>query len=67
MFIVFQEGETYGVNVGVGSHSIEFAMRLVQMMISKLSLGTINNEYSSELAMMVSLNVTRHLVYPFNV
>ncbi|PSS01101.1 Neurochondrin like [Actinidia chinensis var. chinensis] len=37
-----------------GSHSIEFAMRLVQMVISKLSLGTINNEYSSELAMMVT-------------
>ncbi|XP_057466914.1 uncharacterized protein LOC130756420 isoform X2 [Actinidia eriantha] len=37
-----------------GSHSIEFTMRLVQMVISKLSLGTINNEYSSELAMMVT-------------
>ncbi|XP_052210209.1 uncharacterized protein LOC127813325 isoform X2 [Diospyros lotus] len=37
-----------------GSTSVEFAMRLVQLMISKLSLDTINSEYSSELALMVT-------------
>jgi len=44
------------LDVIAGSTSVEFAMRLVQLMISKLSLDTINSEYSSELAMMVSLN-----------
>ncbi|KAL6985219.1 hypothetical protein U1Q18_018598 [Sarracenia purpurea var. burkii] len=37
-----------------GSPSVEFAMRLVQLVISKLPLHTVNNEYPSELAMMVT-------------
>ncbi|GMQ02973.1 hypothetical protein CsSME_00048967 [Camellia sinensis var. sinensis] len=37
-----------------GSHSVQCAMRLVQLMINKLSLDTINNEHPSELALMVA-------------
>ncbi|KAI7987574.1 Neurochondrin [Camellia lanceoleosa] len=37
-----------------GSHSVQYAMRLVQLMINKLSLDTINNEHPSELALMVA-------------
>lgn len=32
-------------------------MKLVQLMLSTVSLDIINNEYSSELSMMVSLNL----------
>ncbi|XAR71016.1 hypothetical protein NMG60_11028091 [Bertholletia excelsa] len=37
-----------------GSPSIEFSMRIVQLMINKLSLGTLNREYPSELAIVVA-------------
>ncbi|KAL7187310.1 hypothetical protein ACSBR1_037385 [Camellia fascicularis] len=37
-----------------GSHSVQYAMRLVQLMINKLSLDAINNEHPSELALMVA-------------
>lgn len=37
-----------------GSQSVEFSMRLVQLVISTLSLDTINKDYPSELAMMVA-------------
>lgn len=47
-------------NVGAGSQSVEFSLRLVQLLITTLSLDTISNEYPSELAMMVSLIVVEH-------
>ncbi|KAG5562896.1 hypothetical protein RHGRI_005585 [Rhododendron griersonianum] len=37
-----------------GSQSVEFSLRLVQLLITTLSLDTISNEYPSELAMMVA-------------
>ncbi|KAM7492915.1 hypothetical protein LguiB_027524 [Lonicera macranthoides] len=37
-----------------GSHTVELAIRLVQLMTSKLSLDFINQKYSSELSMMVA-------------
>ncbi|XP_059658206.1 uncharacterized protein LOC132304506 [Cornus florida] len=42
------------VNFSDGSHLLELAMRLVQLIISKLSLDIINNGYSSELSKMVA-------------
>ncbi|GLT76142.1 hypothetical protein SLA2020_478180 [Shorea laevis] len=38
-----------------GSHSIELAMKLVQVMLSKLSLGFIEDDHLSELAIIVSV------------
>ncbi|WJZ85330.1 hypothetical protein VitviT2T_004873 [Vitis vinifera] len=38
-----------------GSHSQALAMKLVQLMLSTVSLDIINNEYSSELSMMVAV------------
>ncbi|GAV79586.1 Neurochondrin domain-containing protein [Cephalotus follicularis] len=37
-----------------GSHAMELAMKLVQLMLSKVSLDIINNDYISELAVMVN-------------
>ncbi|KAI8569157.1 hypothetical protein RHMOL_Rhmol02G0256900 [Rhododendron molle] len=41
-------------NIPDGSQSVEFSLRLVQLLITTLSLDTISNEYPSELAMMVA-------------
>lgn len=38
-----------------GSHLMELAMKLVQLMLRKLSLGIINNDHLSELSIIVSL------------
>ncbi|KAL6345515.1 hypothetical protein AAG906_017239 [Vitis piasezkii] len=40
---------------GRSSHSQALAMKLVQLMLSTVSLDIINNEYSSELSMMVAV------------
>ncbi|XP_058203344.1 uncharacterized protein LOC131317754 isoform X1 [Rhododendron vialii] len=41
-------------NIPDGSQSVEFSLRLVQLLITTLSLDTISNEYPSELSMMVA-------------
>ncbi|KAE9452169.1 hypothetical protein C3L33_15927, partial [Rhododendron williamsianum] len=41
-------------NIPDGSQSVEFSLRLVQLLITTLSLDTISNEYPAELAMMVA-------------
>ncbi|KAF5726260.1 neurochondrin [Tripterygium wilfordii] len=45
-----------------GSRIMEFAMRLVQLIVNKLSLATISNGYLSELTMMVATIVRQFAV-----
>lgn len=63
--LYFKLTKPMAFNVGAGSQSVEFSMRLVQLVISTLSLDTINKDYPSELAMMVSF--CRALSYSFRV
>lgn len=46
--------EVMGCKCFLGSHSMELGIKLVQLMLSQLSLEIVINEYLSELSMMVS-------------
>lgn len=48
-----------------GSHMVELAVRLLQLIMSKLSLDTINNQYSSELSMVV-ITIAKQFALPQN-